>query len=198
MNISFKNNINSAFKNIDISGFEILFNELYPELCRYSIQFVRREHIAEDIVQEQFIYLWKKRDKLKIHSSVKSYLYKAVKNKSIDYLRNKYTKLTFVTEDAAYELPGNIFADSNIEEEEILILARKALDILPEKCHIIFSLSTFGELSNKQIAGQLKISVKTVQNQIIIANKKINAFLNNHRFACAIPFLISIPVAISF
>jgi RNA polymerase sigma factor (sigma-70 family) len=124
-------------------------------------------------------------------------LYKAVKNKSVDYLKSKYAKLKFETEDSAYEIPDNTSADNNIEEKQILIMARKALDILPEKCHIIFSLSTFGELSSKQIARQLKISVKTVQNQIIIANKKITVFLNNQSFACAIHFLISIPVAIS-
>ena len=192
-----KNNLSSNKGSITNHDFEMLFNELYPELCRYAIQFVRIEYIAEDIVQEQFIYLWEHRSRIKIHSSLKSYLYKAVRNKSVDFLRNKYANLKLEAENSAYEIPDNISADNIIEEEEILMMARKALDILPEKCHIVFSLSAFGNLSNRQIASHLKISVKTVQNQIVIANKKINAFLHNHRYTCALPLLISIPAVIS-
>lgn len=165
---------------LDSGNFEVVFREYYTPLCRYCIQFVRRPEIAEEIVQEQFITLWEKRDVIDFHTSVNSYLYKSIKNKSIDYLKSKYAKLKF---DEASELI--IISDSNnplenIELKETSRIVESAINQLPEKCYAVFSLSRFGGLSNKEIAIELNISIKTVENQVTIAIRKIRDFLKTH------------------
>lgn len=163
--------------------FERLFNELYSDLCRYSIQFVLVPQIAEDIVQNVFIYVWEKRNEIDIHTSYSSYLYKAVKNKSIDYLRSKFGRIDFIQEDATYNLIEYSNPQKKLEEGELESYITKVIRDLPQKCSIIFSMSRFGDLPNKQIATQLNISVKTVEAQITIAIKKIKAAMSKYKFA---------------
>lgn len=162
---------------INTHNFELIFRDLYPVLCRYCLQFVRKPEIAEEIVQEQFIYLWEKRKVIKITSSLKAYLYKSVKNKSLDYLKSKFANLDFNGENALLDFKENTDPVKEYEKKELENILEEALKILPEKCYTIFSMSRFGNLSNKEIAIQLKISVKTVENQITIALKKIKNFI---------------------
>lgn len=162
---------------LDSNSFDKLFNELYPELCRFSIQFVCIPEIAEEIVQDQFVYIWERRHTIQIRDSYKSYLFKAVKNKSINYLKSRFAKTNFVKEELSYDLSEQTNPLKLIEDKEQTTLVTKALEYLPERCHVIFSMSRFGELSNKQIANELNISEKTVENQITIAIKKLKTLL---------------------
>jgi RNA polymerase sigma-70 factor, ECF subfamily len=173
-------NIDTNSPKLDREGFKQIFDELYIKLCRHSLQFVRIASISEEIVQELFIYLWEHRDSINIKTSYKSYLYAAVKNKSIDYLRSKYANLQFVSEDHINNLTDRYNSQSHLEEEDLNKILNQAFEELPEKCYIVFSMSRFGDFSNKQIAEQLNISEKTVENQITIALKKIRAYLSKH------------------
>ncbi len=166
---------------VNKAAFEWLFNELYNNLCRFSIKFVLIHQIAEDIVQNVFIYLWENRNEIDIHTSYSSYLYKAVKNKSIDYLRSKYAKINFVQEDAACDSIEYSNPLKKLEEGELESYITKVISELPEKCSIIFSMSRFGDLTNKQIAENLNISEKTVEAQITNAIKKIKAAMCKYK-----------------
>ena len=165
---------------LDRKVFEELFNALYTPLCRYSIRFVHQAEIAEDIVQEQFISIWDKRDTLVVHTSYKSLLYTAVRNKSIDYLRSKYARMQFVPEDNSFTIQDQSNPLKIVEHTETSEIITKAIKSLPEKCAVVFSLSRFGELSNREVATELNISEKTVENQITNAIKKIKAFVNQY------------------
>ena len=169
-------------KNAALDGivFENLFNELYVPLCRYCIQFIRIPEIAEEIVQEQFVYIWEKRFDIHIHTSLKSYLYASVRNKSIDYLKSKFARINFVNEQSSYELIETLNPLNIIEETELSSIMTIAIESLPEKCHIIFTMSRFGDLTNKQIAQELELSEKTIEAQITIAIKKIKSFVEKY------------------
>jgi RNA polymerase sigma-70 factor, ECF subfamily len=162
--------------------FTSLFDELYSSLCRFSIKFVSEKEIAEDIVQEQFIYLWENRGRLKGVASLKSYLYTAVKHRSINYLKKLYVRNTHYGLD---ELPGNVnharLPDplELIENKELETILEHAVQSLPVKCRTIFTLKKFGELSNKEIAQKLDVSVKTVEAQMTIAFKKLTVFVSS-------------------
>ncbi len=168
-----------SFLKIDKENFELLFRELYTELCKYCVQLVRIEEHAEEIVQEQFIYLWEKRNKIQIKKSYKSYLYTAVKNKAFDYLKSKYVKTNFIEiNDKDFHIQDD--PQQYIEEHELNEMINKALKLLPEKCHTVFALSRFSSLSNKEIAEKLEISLKTVEAQITKALKIIKTYLDNN------------------
>ena len=167
----------NSFSDLDFSKY---FSELYAPLCRYCLKFVRKLELAEDIVQEQFIYLWEKRNKIKITSSIELYLYKSVKNKSIDFLKSSYAKINFENEDVVFNKEGSPNPAIEIEIKELTIIIEEAIKKLPERCYTIFTMSRNGGLSNKEIASQLEISTKTVENQITIALCKIKKYIENY------------------
>ena len=164
--------------SLDQNTFEHLFRNLYPGLLRFCTQIVRNQTIAEDIVQEKFIHLWEKRDEHFIQLSYKSYLYTSVKNKAIDHLRSKYLK-SIVSIDEAHTIIDNGNSSQPMEYEEYSKIVTRAVESLPERCFAVFSLKRYGEFSRKEIAQQLNISEKTVDNHLAEATKKIRAFLQN-------------------
>ena len=168
------------YLEINSISFEKLFKELYTPLCRYCIQFVRIPEIAEEIVQDIFIYIWDNRSKIQIHTSIKSYLYTSTRNKSIDYIKSKYARINFVNEEYSYGTVEHSNPLSSLEENELSSIVTKAIEDLPEKCYIIFSMSRYGDLTNKQIAQELNISEKTVEAQITIAIKKIKSKIEKY------------------
>ena len=167
-------------QSIDSVYFKTIYEELYVDLCRFCLQYVRDEEIAKEIVQDQFIYLWEKRNEIGIHTSIKSYLYKAVRNKSINYLKSKYAKIDFEEEAVVFNIADFNTPEREIEKKELEHIINEAINNLPDKCYHIFSLSRYSPLSNKEIAVKLNISEKTVENQISIALKKIKSHLEKN------------------
>ena len=175
MNISFKEN--DPFDN---KVYSHLFKKCYTPLCKYCIKLVGKKEIAEDIVQEQFIYLWEYWNKLKDIDSKEAYLYRAVKNKAINYLNHWFTK----NKDKLYSELADVYHDQTIpdpeeelETKELIEIIEEAIAKLPEKCRIIFSLKRFGGMSNIDISKKLQISVKTVEAQTTIAIKKLSLYI---------------------
>ena len=160
----------------DRQAFRFFFEKYYTELCNLVNLYIRNEIIAEEIVQDIYIYLWEKKDLIKIESSVRAYLLKASKNKSLNYIRNEKTRLNIQEKlidasENSYEM-----SSSSLDEEHLREIIENAIKSLPEKCRNIYRLANENELSYKEIAAQLEISVKTVENQMGIALKK----LRNH------------------
>jgi RNA polymerase sigma-70 factor, ECF subfamily len=174
---------------LDNIEFEKYFKQLYTELCRYCIRFVRIPEIAEEIVQEQFIYIWEKRNDITFHTSIKSYLYTSVKHKSIDYIRSSYAQTRYLQDDCCVEIESPFNPVSALEDQELTEIITDAVSKLPERCAIIFSMKRFGDMSNKQIADALNISEKTVENQITIAFKKLRSVLSKCLLIAGLIFL---------
>jgi RNA polymerase sigma-70 factor (family 1) len=161
---------------MDSSDFEILFRKLYPVLCRYAFLLVKDRETAEDIVQEQFAYLWENDNRLRIISN-EAYLFRAVKNKSINY-RQSYSVRKVTKIDSSID--NSLVLDGNniIEQNELNNLISEAMQQLPEKCYTVFYLKRIEGLSTREIATRLSISEKTVENQMTIAIRKIASYLN--------------------
>jgi RNA polymerase sigma-70 factor, ECF subfamily len=163
--------------------FNLIFDELYIPLCRYAMKFVHHHETAEDIVQEIFIYIWENRERISKMDSVKMYLFTAVKNKSLNFLKKNYlnNKLPLTDEsDGSFQSELQPDVSELLEYRELESLLEQALNTLPEKCRIIFTMKRFADLSNKEVAEHLNISLKTVESQMTIALKKMNNYLNSH------------------
>ena len=150
----------------DITAFEMLFRTYYQPLCNYAYTFVQDRDEAEEIVQAIFLSVWEKRDKLDIHTGVRPYLYAMVRNAALNILKHEKIKQQHVALELAV-------ADRSVESVTRTVLAseletriHKALEKLPEQCRLVFKLSRFEELKYAEIADQLNISIKTVENQM--------------------------------
>lgn len=173
------NDIVERISKDDKSAFEEMFRAYYTEMCRYCLRFVRDETVAEEVVQEIFLTIWERRAALSITSSVKAYLYTAVKNRSFNYIKLQLPK---EQKKVDIEEIGVIDKSSDSIEEEIVnselhAYVRAAIDSLPPKCRIIFNLSRNSGMTYKEIAEELDLSVKTVENQVGVALKKLRAQL---------------------
>lgn len=164
-------------KNGDLSAYESIFKSYYPSLTRYATSILRDINIGEEIAQEVLMYIWEKRHQINLTSTLKAYLFSSVKNKCINYIRIELPKLQATTDLSGVAALGQTpFASDNSE-----LIKRKiqhAIDQLPTKCKNIFVLSRYGGLTYNEIAEELEISVKTVENQMSIALKKLKESLS--------------------
>ena len=161
-------------KNDDEKSFELLFKKYYASLCRFAFSFTKNRDDSEEVVQEVFVNIWNNRQKINIKTSFKSYLFTSVRNYSLNYLNKAAKQRTENIEDVNYYATTEDTDDeesrSSINMEQKI---HEAIESLPEKCKEIFSLSKLKNMKNKEVAEHLNISIKTVENQMTIALKKL-------------------------
>ncbi len=175
-----ENEIVEQIKNGDKSAFESVFKMHYSHLCSYANKFVLDVDTSEEIIQELFFQIWQKKEELNITSSLKSYLFRAAHNSSLNYIKHKNIKLKYQEQtmaqqqDVYYEQP--ITSELNDLQERI----RLAIDKLPTERRKVFVMNRFDELSYKEVADKLNISIKTVENQIGKALKFLREELKDY------------------
>lgn len=151
----------------DEAAMEVLFKRHYS-LVSYAIyNLVKDAQTTEDIAQEVFMEIWKRRDTLAITISLKAYLRRSAVNKTLNYLRDKKNWKNEELSEIQLEIrtePGE-----TLETTELQRLIDGAIEQLPERCGLIFKLSRREEMSYQEIADELGISIKTVENQIVRA-----------------------------
>ena len=151
---------------VDEQAFEMVFKSHFKALHAYAQAIVKDSAEAEEVVQTVFLRLWEKRGNIKITTSLKAYLYKAVYHSSINQLKHKKVRMKY-SEHHLYisqqEAPIESRAFSEEGDEELGHRLENALNRLPEKCRLVFYLSRFEELKYQEIANRLGISVKTVE-----------------------------------
>ena len=162
----------------DIDSFKYFFDRYYDDLCNFVHVYLHDQSLSEEIVQDIFVYFWENREKLQIKSSVRSFLFSASKFKSLNLLRDTKTQKRIIEEigKVKSQLPPEE-EGLHLDTDEFKKILNAAVDQLAPKCREIFLLSKFEELSNKEIAEKLGISVKTVESQMTIALKKLREYL---------------------
>lgn len=166
----------------DYGAFKKVFESQYAALVKTAYRMIPDQPACEDIVQEVFIELWKKREVLSIHTSLKAYLRQAVVNRSLNYIKNK-KRLRWESDADAVETPlmeDNAFDQMHAADLERMI--QRAIASLPEKCRLVFVLSRWEDMSHKDIAESLGISVKTVENHMTKALKLMRQTLSKAGF----------------
>lgn len=149
-------------------AFRKLFDFYCKGLLDYSFHIVKDKTVAEDIVQYVWIKVWEKRHSINPELSFKSYLYTAVRNQTLKYIRD--TKHKFTSLESIDSLADGItLQDDQMHNKETLKFINEAIDHLPDKCREIFMLNRFEGLSYKEITEVLDISINTVKTQMIRA-----------------------------
>jgi RNA polymerase sigma-70 factor (ECF subfamily) len=159
----------------DESAFEALFRALAPGLCAIGARYVDSRSVAEEIVQDLFLDLWRRRDQLTIEDGLTGYLVTAMRHRALNHLRRERRIVGWtpgVTENAAAE---------SASESELLdaLELQDAIAALPARCRLIFTLSRHQDMTYREIAASLGLSVKTVETQMGRALKSLRERLKH-------------------
>ena len=172
-----------------------MFYDHYKNLVLYAKKFVNETEIARDLVQDVFIYLWDKRNKLNIERSLPSYLFRAVHNACINYLKRESNKEDYIR-NFLLRINSDNYSTSAYEDAHELVVQKDLLEQietivegLPEQCRNIFKMSRFKGLKNREIAEIYAISQRTVETQIYRALKVLKESLSPY---------VSLPTATLF
>lgn len=150
----------------DEAAFEQVFKTHFKNLHAYACTIIREETAAEEVVQQVFFKLWERSKGLSISGSVAAYLYRAVYNESLNYLKHRKVQSEYQQYFTHTMKNENDNAGKKLSMKELEQKLGKALNELPEQCRTVFQLSRFEELRYREIANRLGISVKTVENQM--------------------------------
>ena len=162
--------------NNNSGAFEKLYLLFYKDLHQFAYAIIKSNQIAEEIVSDVFVQIWKKRAKLAEIRRLRVFLYVAVKNQALTYLyKVKRQKVCWVEEFASgiVDVEDNNKADDRLKEKELSLHIRSAINKLPLKCKAVFTLIKEDGLTYADAAKILNLSVKTIENQMGIALKKI-------------------------
>ena len=151
---------------------KVLYDEYYNYICSVVYKMIGDGTLSEDIAQEVFVEVWKRRESLDVNLSLRGYLRRVAVNKTLNYIRSQ--KMDFEEEDAVLQVPSTENSTQKVmEAADLQKVINDSIDSLPDKCRVVFGLSRFEELSYKEISAELGISVKTVENQISKALKLV-------------------------
>lgn len=175
---------------IDSQKLEGLFHLHYDGLCRYAFTIVKDQAEAEDVIQGLFIKLWEKRKDLDVLKNTRAYLYRSTHNESLNAVK-RINRRAVGAGDKELELSESNDASSIMIGDELQEKIDVTLESLPEKCQEVFRMSRFEQLSYKEIAEQLSISVKTVENHMGKALRLMREGLEDYLPLILITILLS-------
>ncbi len=159
----------------DQQAFRALFDSYYKYLVVTCNNILGDSETARDLAQDVLADLWKRREQMEIKIALKPYLRRAVVNKTLNYIKARRLKFTEPENNAEIHPLDDSSGLQVLEQSELQNLINSAIASLPEKCRMVFTLCRLEGMSHKEIAAQLNISTKTVENQMTKALKTLKA-----------------------
>lgn len=157
----------------DQNAYKELFTCFYKSLQQFAYSFVRSHETAEEIVSDVFMKVWKKRAGLVRIHNLKLYLFISTKNSALNYLRSQKKSLV-PAEQYQVQLQSIYFDPEKLMlTAEMMNRVQKVISDLPPRCQLIFKLVKEDGLKYREVAELLNLSVKTVENQMTTAIRKI-------------------------
>ncbi len=163
-------------RKLDRGGFETLFREYFPPLISFAMKFLPDEDDAREVVHQVFINLWERREEIDLSVPLKSYLFTSVHNRSLNVIRSRKK----FSDSEIPDVAGEWDVEKEIETMELEARIKEAIGTLPDKCREIFLLNRYEGFKYQEIADQLGISVKTVENQMSKALKVLREKLSRY------------------
>lgn len=172
------------------SDFQKLFRLHYKTLCMYAYKYLADSDESQDAVQEVFVKFWEIKQDMVNDKNALYYLITAVRNNCISRLRKKVHTLSMEDETVYNKITDTPLetAEEDKENTDIQTLVDQALALLPPKCGAIFRMSRIDKLTYQQIATELGISIKTVENQMGKAISIMREFARTHYIPLSVLF----------
>lgn len=161
----------------DAAAFEQMYRHYFPRLSQFVFRYIHSEEIAQDVVQNVFFGVWKNRKNLKANGRLRSYLYTAARNQALKYLRSDvdYYELEDISELKSQAINPEEKLSFNEFEQAVM----EAVQELPERRRQIFLMHREDDLTYREIAEILGISIKTVETQISRSLKSLRKALSH-------------------
>jgi len=164
----------------DAQAFKQFFELLYARFYRLAFHFIRSDNLSEEIVSDVLLKIWNNRKRLPEVINLEVYFFKSIKNQACTYLQREARR-------ARLDLQSVKSLDLEYREPENLLIAKdlayaveQAVSALPDKCQMIFRLVREDGMSYKDVADLLDLSIKTVENQMTIAIRKLKCAVDDH------------------
>ena len=165
--------------------YKALFRKYYPNLIFYATRLLGEED-AEDVVQDVFVELWKRKDSMEIGDQIQAFLYRAVYTRSLNVLKHRNIESGYMAivveinqKRVEFYQPDNNEVIRRIEDRELKKEIYDAINELPDKCKEVFKLSYLHDMKNKEIADTLGISLRTVEAHMYKALKFLRERLSH-------------------
>lgn len=159
------------------SAFDFLFRSRYKKLCRFAWAFVGDYSVAEDIVQELFSNIWRRKETIDERQSIDNYLYVSVRNACYAHLRVKKQNV-----ELSALLNEAIVPDWECDfESPVLRTIWNAVEALPLQCKGVFKLVVLEDMKYREVADCMGISVNSVKTQMKIAYKELRTKLDRNQ-----------------
>lgn len=169
------NNILARLQADDRTALQEIFQLHYAPVCTVMRRIIPDIPTVEDLAQEVFLRFWQKRHQIQINTSLSAYLHRMAINEALGYLRRQR-----YFEEVSPGAESGDDASERVIHQELQNNIRQAVDRLPPKCRAVFCLSRFEERSYLEIAQEMGISVKTVENQMTKALKFLRQELRDY------------------
>lgn len=155
----------------DEAAFEAMFRAYKDDLGAFIESCVRTRAVAEELLQELFLHIWDHRYSWEVPGPLNAYLFRAARNRTIDYLRRERLEITFRERLLREQSDGvsvisATTAPELLEAEELESAIERAVNQLPDRCREVFVLNRYHNLTYAEVAQVLGISVKTVETQM--------------------------------
>lgn len=184
-----KKKLFNGHQQLDFNAGEQVFDDIYiahyTALFRYAFTMLNNDALAEEMVHQVFLKLLERNQPLVLRSSLKSYLYRAVHNECLNFIKHEKVKQVHIEKTEQSISYHTETPAGSLQYKELTAQLHRAVNELPEQCRTIFQMSRFEELKYAEIALELGISVKTVENQIGKALKKLRLQLAEY-----LPFIL--------
>lgn len=169
--------LKEAFGRDPWEGFTLVFKHYYNPLCSHAVRFVYSHAHAEDIVSEVFAEFWHKDHFLRMHTSFRAYLFQAVRNRSMNFIRKELGRETKEIEEDQL-LTNSLSPEQQMVYEQFYQNVQNGIEQLPPKCKKVFLMSRFEGKPLKEIAQIQNISVRTVEAHISKALRMMREILD--------------------
>lgn len=161
----------------DPAWLEQIFRDHYASLCAFVYRYTGSDEVAEDIVQELFLAIWRDPARWAESRSVRLLLFAAARNRALDYLRHRRVRERHAQRVVAEVRAIAPAVDDAAANAEIRDALDAAMESLPPRAREIFRLNRADGLSYREIAERLGVSIKTVETQMSRTLKKLRAQL---------------------
>lgn len=178
-------------KNGDMAAFDMIYRAYSKRLFRFVFGIIKTETDAEEIVQEVFVKIWESHKKIDDFALFDSYLFTIAYNSTITLIRKKLSEEKYIQHVKSLQMPvQSKISESDFDFELLLSRVNELVERLPPRQKEVFKLHRENELTYRQIAEKLEISVNTVENHMSKALKFLRNNINRESLAALLFFYL--------